>query len=505
MKNFKNRNILYSKFIKSQVKILIVISFLISTSCNNFLDVAPKDAIDAQAFFSNTDELIDALNGVYASQRTIFGDNLFWIMEMGRGDNVKFGEGGNQADAAFDVFQEISTNNILVSIWVNHYILINNANMVIKRAQGIPFDNPADEALIKRAVGEAKFLRGLTYFYLVTLWGEVPLRLEPTEDFDNASVARSSVDEVYAQIISDLNDAKSVLPTSYSGGPRNEVGRATRYATQALLGKVYLQHGNASAASAELNDVLGKYSLLPDYADIYAAGNDNTAESIFEVSFNPVNQTGLFSNNLLIPTSVASKLGIVAGGFAQIPPYIPTNDVQTIFENGDLRAEASFGLYDVDDTIAPYISKYIDLNAAGDGSDINMVILRYADVLLMKAEADGESAASYELINQVRRRAFGQDPTIPNPTIDIDASTPGTFFQKVQLERRREFAFENQRWIDLLRYPESDLIALINAHLAAERSDGPYVIDAHNLLYPIPQFEIETSKGLVTQNPGYGE
>jgi starch-binding outer membrane protein, SusD/RagB family len=504
MKKYINRDILYSICIKSQIRIVLVISLMIlSTSCEDFIDVAPDSTIDAEAFFSNADELVFALNGVYALQRPIFGDNLFWIMQMGRSDNVEFGEGANQADAAFDVFQEIETNNILVNIWVNHYIVINNANTVIKRAPGIPFDNPADEELINRATGEAKFLRAFTYFYLVTMWGEVPLRLEPTEDFDNANIARSSVDAIYAQIISDLTDAISVLPTSYSGGPLNEVGRATRYAAQALLGKVYLQSGNASAASAELNDVIGNYSLLVNYADIHAAGNDNTAESIFEVSFNPTNQTGLFDNNFFLPQSVAQELGIVAGGFAQVPPYAPTKDVQTIYEDGDLRAEASFGLYNLEDSIMPYISKFMDLNAAGDGSDINMVLLRYADVLLLKAEADGESAGSYELINQVRRRAFGQDPLVPDPAIDIDATTPGTFFEKVQLERRREFAFENQRWIDLLRHPESDVIAIMNDHLAAEREDGPWVIDAHNLLYPIPQFEIESSDDLVTQNPGY--
>jgi hypothetical protein len=503
MKKHINRDILYSILIKSPIRILLVLTLMISASCDDFIDVAPDSTIDANAFFSNADELVFALNGVYALQRPIYGDNLYWIMHMGRSDNMIFGQGGNQADAAFDVFQEDAANNILVNIWVNHYILINNANTVIKRAAGVPFENSTEEQLIQRAAGEAKFLRAMTYFYLVTMWGGVPLRLEPTEDFDNVNLARSSAADVYEQIVSDLTDAINVLPPSYSGGPLNEKGRATRYAAQALLGKVYLQSGNASAASTVLSDVLGEYSLLADYTDIHAAGNDNTAESIFEVSYNPLNQTGLFDNNLLIPTSVASELGIVAGGFTDLPPYIPTQDVQTIYEDGDLRADASFGLFDLDGTLTPYISKYIDLNAAGDGSDINMVVLRYADVLLMKAEADGESADSYELINQVRRRAFGQDPFVPDPSIDIDATTPGTFFEKVQLERRREFAFENQRWIDLLRHPESDVIAIMNDHLAAEREDGPYVIDAHNLLYAIPQFEIETSNGLVTQNPGY--
>lgn len=480
--------------------LIMMSSSLIISSCDDFIDVAPEDVIDANSFYSNADELVFAVNGLYASQRPIYGSNLFYILNDGRSDNVIFGEGGNPADGALDVFEENAANNILVITWVNHYILINNANTVIKRAPEVPTANSGEADLISRATGEAKFLRAMTYFSLVQLWGSVPLRTEPTEDFNNSVVPRSSVDDIYSLIISDLNDAISSLPPSYPGGPLNEVGRATSLAAQALLGKVLLQKGDAPAASAALGNVIGQGSLLGDYSKIHAAGNDNTIESIFEISFNPVNQTGLTMNNFFIPTSVAQELGIVAGGFAPLPAYRPTADIQTIYEAGDLRAESTFKLYDLDGVMTPYISKYIDLAAAGAGSNINLVLLRYADVLLMKAEADGENAASYELINKVRRRAFGQDPNVADPAIDINAATPGTFFEKVQLERRREFAFEYQRWPDLLRNP--NVLTIMNAHLLAEFTNTT-PIDSHNLLYPIPQFEINSSDGVVTQNPGY--
>jgi hypothetical protein len=150
----------------------------------------------------------------------------------------------------------------------------------------------------------------------------------------------------------------------------------------------------------------------------------------------------------------------------------------------------------------PYISKYIDLAAAGDGSDINLVLLRYADVLLMKAEADGENAASYELINQVRRRAFGGNPSVADSAADIDAASPGTFLEKVMLERRRELVFENQRWLDITRLPDSEALSIINNHLALEYPEVP-MVDAYRLIYAIPQTEIDVSNNVVTQNPGY--
>lgn len=501
MKKYKIiRNIEKKDFSKFQIILfsLMLGLFLSLTSCDDFIDVEPTDVIATGSFYSNADELAFAVNGVYALQRGIYGDNLWFIMQEIRSDNVTNISGN--ADAALDIFQETSTNNILSLHWTKLYILINNANMLLAKSVDVPQNNATEAVLIKRLVGEAKFIRALAYFHLTTTWGGVPLRKTPTTDFDNAIVATSSQKDVFDFIIKDLTEASEVLPDRYPGGSLNEVGRATRFAAQALLGKVQLQNGNKVAASAALTNVIGQYKLLPNFEDIFAPGNDNHSESIFEVGFDPTSQTGMTFNNFFISTGIAAHLGVAAGGFGGEPIYFPTQDVMGIYEPNDLRAAASFSEFGG----VEYINKFIDLSAVGEGSDINWIILRYADVLLLKAEADGESSASYELINQVRRRGFGKDPMVANPAIDINISTSGTFFEKVQLERRRELAFEEQRWIDLQRFSKVESVKIMNNHFVNEYPvAGRPKMDTHNLLYPIPSLEIKISKGLVTQNPGY--
>ena len=498
MKNYRFRGTVKLGFMSSYFKVLFIAFFMLVTACDDFIEVAPEDRIDAGAFFSNSDELVFALNGVYASQRGIYGGGNYFNLIEARSDNMALNQDEQKERVETDTFEETPGNLLMVSVWTQNYILINNANTVIARALAVPFASPIEEALINRAVGEAKFLRAMSYFTLVNMFGDIPLRREPTTDFDNANVAKSSEADVYELIISDLTDAAASLPPSYDVGSFNEEGRATGFAALSLLGKVQLQNGNASGASTALGTVIGEYSLLSDFADIYAPGNDNTSESIYEISFNPTNQTGLGVNNGYIPASEASRLGIVAGGNSSLLPAFPTADLVSIYEVGDTRAAATFTAYTGGNS-PYYISKYIDLSAAGDGSDINLAVLRYADVLLMKAEADGESAASYELINQVRRRAFGQDPSTPDPAVDIDGSTPGTFLEKVMLERRRELAFENHRWFDLRRLPDSDALSILNSHMAAEYTGVPTITAAH-LVYPIPQQEIDVSGGVVVQN-----
>jgi hypothetical protein len=499
-----NTTLWKNKLSRFPVVLFTSLALLILTlgACDDFIEVAPEDVIDAESFFSNPDELIFAVNGVYASQRNIFGSLDYFNLIEGRSDNAAQNQLDQKERIETDTFEETPGNLLMVGIWTQNYILINNANNVIQRAPNVPFDTGIEENLISRAVGEAKFLRAMSYFILVNMFGDIPLRTEPTTDFENATIPKSPVADIYTQIISDLEDAIEVLPNTYTGGTFNEEGRVTRLAALAFLGKVHLQGGNNSAASTTLENVMGRYSLLDDYSDVHAVGNDNTGESIFEISFNPGNQTGLGMNNNFIPRSEAVALGIVAGGFSGNLPTFPTQDIQDIYETGDLRKEAAITIYDNNGTPRPYISKFIDLDAAGAGSNINMVWLRYADVLLMKAEADGESTASYELINQVRRRAFGQAPNTPDPAIDINASTPGTFLEKVMLERRRELVFEGHRYFDLKRLPAAVALSIINSHLSAEYTGVPTVRE-HQLIYPIPQTEIDVSNNVITQNPDY--
>ncbi|MGI9541884.1 MAG: RagB/SusD family nutrient uptake outer membrane protein [Cyclobacteriaceae bacterium] len=486
---------------KSYKSIFIFLLLVFPVSCDDFLDVKPADRIDASTFFANDQELLLGVNGVYLAQRQVYGGGSEYNILEGRSDNTGFDHTDQAERTATDIFTEVPGNLLLDLTWAGMYRIINLANLVITRAP----DASGDATLINRIVGEAKFIRAFTYFHMVNIWGGVPMRTTPTEDFGNTIIPRATVDEVSNQIVQDLTDASTMLPTSYDGAAGNEVGRVTSYAALTLLGKVELQRGNASAAVAALRQVENQYSLLPNFGDIHAAGNVNTAESIFEVSFDPGNQTGFGRGNAYIPAVVAQRLGIVAGGDTRaiLFPFATQDLIDAFDDPNDLRIPFTFG---IEPGVEPggYITKFIDLAAASAGADVNVVLLRYADVLLMLAEALGEGAEAYTLINQVRTRAG-----LP----DIDAATPGTFMEKLMKETTPELAFEMHRWFDLRRLPDAEAIAILNAQLTAQQAfftqfpnyAGPttFNLTADRLLYPIPETEISISEGVVVQNPGH--
>ncbi|MDN5200682.1 RagB/SusD family nutrient uptake outer membrane protein [Fulvivirgaceae bacterium BMA10] len=486
------------KIYRSLFVLLIIALF---SGCDDFLDVVPQDRIDASTFYSTDNEMVIGVNGVYAAQRLMItrGDGgsplLFTLLES-RSDNAGMDHTDQAERVETDLFNEGPGNLPISGAWEALWNIVNLANNVIASGP----DAVGDKALIDRVAGEAKFLRALTYFHLVNIWGGVPLRTEPTRDFDNTILPRSDVSEVYNLIVQDLTEAATILPDEYAGGNTNEIGRATSGAALTLLGKVELQRGNASAAVAALRQVEGRYSLLPNFADIHAAGNDNSDEAIFEVNFNPSNQTGWGGNNAFIPASVAAEKGIVAGGSNRvILSAYPTQDLVDSYDPSDLRITGTFGITTEGTYIGPYISKYIDPTAAGQGSDINLVLLRYADVLLMLAEALGEGSEAYGFINQVRARAG-----LP----DIGPGDPGTFMEKVMNERRWELAFEFHRWIDLQRLSDTDVISIMETQIESQQLNkfGMAVdisLTSDDLLFPIPQGEIDISGNVVIQNPGY--
>ncbi len=478
----------------------VLLASMAGSSCDSFLDVEPVDRIDAPSFFSTDQELLIGMTGVYAAQRSIYGNGTIYNIIEGRSDNAGLDHTDQAERVATDIFAEVPGNLLLDVTWAAMYNCINLANTVIVRGP----EAEGNAALIERIVGEAKFVRAFTYYHMVNLWGGTPLRITPTEDFEETVLARASEAEVYDLIVQDLTEAAAVLPDTYDGSADNEVGRATRFAAMTLLGKVELQRGNAGAAASALRLVLGQYSLLSDYGMIHSPGNDNLAESIFEVNFNPANQTGLFRQHF-IPQSVADELGIVAGGSTReiLFPFVTQDLINAFDDPEDLRIPHTYGTITGREP-GGFITKFIDVSAESDGADVNLVLLRYADVLLSLAEALGEGAEAYSLINQIRSRAG-----LP----DIDTNTPGNFMEKLMKERRLEFAFEMHRWFDLLRLTETQTIAVMNAQLEAQQStfqristyNGPtsFSLTPERLLYPIPQLEIDISGGVVTQNPGH--
>jgi len=480
----------------------IVIAFMLATSLSScgddFLDIVPEDRIDKTTFYSTEQELVNAVNGIYAKQRVLYENTTTFFMQESRSDNAALNQQDQPERVASDVFQEFTSNQEMLRTWSLMYDVINHANAVIANDKEVS----GDPGLIERLVAEAKFLRAFTYFQIVTSWGPVPLRLEPSTNFDDIIVPTSPASDIYNRIVSDLTESMAVLPDEYDGSSANEVGRATKFSALTLLGKVELQRGNNTAAETALRQVIGEYSLLPNFEDIHAAGNNNTVESIYEVSFDPSGNTGYFVPVALIPVDEALRLGIAAGGnSAQILQIFPTQSLMDAFEPGDLRAGETFSIAVADND--PYFSKYMDISASAQGHDINIVALRYADVLLMLAEAIGEGNEAYELINQVRRRGFGFDPNTPEPSVDINAATPGTFVDKLLHERRVEFAMEHHRWNDLkrLRSPQ-EIVDLMKAQLL-EQEGNNYAITTDDLLFPIPLLEVQIAEGAVTQNPGY--
>ena len=460
---------------------------LLSTSCSkDFLDVVPIDRVAKDNFFKTASDLRIAVNGVYSAQRELYSDGAFFVMEEARSDNATQNVADQAERVAPESFTDDQGNLLVLDIYTRDYDLINICNAIVDRAPNAT----GDATVIAKIVGEARFLRAATYFQMVQDFGEVPLKITESTDFGNVIQVRASVNDIYSFITTELTAAAAVLPHVNDGSEGNEVGRATWGSAMAMLGKVQLQHGQTSDAATSLQAVVDAniYSLLPVYADLWIPTNWNNAESVFEIQFDPANQTGSPYTSAFIPPSVATAMGIVEGGNAFA--VRPTADMVSAYEANDARKNASLG---IDGAGLPYIIKYLDVAASGTGSRNHFPVLRYADVLLMLAEAKGEGSDAYALINQVRQRAgLG----------DINSATAGSFIDKVQHERKVELAFENQRWHDLLRLPADETLSIMNTQLSAQFG-RPFNLTSKNLLYPIPIAEIQTAGGIITQNPGY--
>ncbi len=371
-----------------------------------------------------------------------------------------------------NAFTEDPLNEQIDIAWSASYRVVANCNIILDRIESIEIDT----AIKNRIIGEALFLRSLMYYHLAVGFGNIPLQLTPFVPGDD--LVQVDANTVYAQLVTDLGIAESNLPVSY---PTSDVGRATKGAAATLLAKVLLTIGQDSDAETVLRRIISDYNyeLVPNYADLWGDANENNVESIFEVQFisGGIGQGSTFTNDF----SPSSDLQ-TGQGFGR---NRPTDDLANAYEPDSERFNASMATSYVnneDETVEQnYILKYQGDPPIENDSDINFVVFRYADVLLMLAEALGESPESYALINQVRSRS-GLDP--------IDAGTPGTFEEKLLNERRLELAFENHRWADLKRF------GVVVEKLIEAESDVIEVGDIRNLFF-IPQREMDINTDFI--------
>jgi hypothetical protein len=483
----------------------VLLSSLLTGCGKDFLELQPRNAVTTETFYQTESDAIQATNAVYSqlSQNGMFNYSL-WGMGDVMSDNSYLGGGGAADGIEFqqlDNFTFTSTNPLITSHWQRAYLGVGQANQVLTRVPAIEMD----PALKNRCLGEAAFLRALYYFYLVRAFGDVPLVTSPPKTAaEAASLTRTPAAQVYDQIIADLQDAATKLPTSYTG---DNVGRATKWSALGLLAKVYLTRGDLANAATQARTVIntsGK-QLWASYADNFKVENENGQESLFEVQFKnglsnyTTDGPGATMNEFWGARFFGTPYVVSSGGYGF---NIPEKELVDGYEAGDQRRNATVwvpgDVYPdgqvqpaslVGDPFGFNVRKFFvgTVNVNNWDSPLNVPVLRLGEMYLILAEAVGPTAEGLEAVNKVRRRAFGLPINAPS------ARDLNTFDQaRILRERRYELAFEMDRWYDLKR---------TNTLIPTMRARGKTIQDYQALL-PIPQTERNVNPNLA-QNPGY--
>ncbi|ACU02977.1 RagB/SusD family nutrient uptake outer membrane protein [Pedobacter heparinus] len=479
---------------------LLLLTVLMVPSCKKFLEEDLKSQVSVGNFYKTEADAIAAVNAVYAYlNSTSTGSTAgvyhssFWVTAGLASDEMLNNQLGTPDLDQLSSFTNGPQNKTLLEIWQMNYKTITVANIAIER---IPLIN-MDPTLRTRLVNEAKFLRGLMYFNLVRLFGDVPLL---TKEVETLKPSRTAAATVYDQVIADLSAAEA-LPLSYPAG--NGKGRATSGAAKAILAKVYLTRKVYDKAAAKALEVINskQYQLWDDYADVFKLSSRNGKEAIFSVGFGDGGgaisfwEVGQF-NVRLLPAALSEEGVENAQGW-----QIPTLNLYSTYDIDDRRRSVTFvtEIHNKNSTtsqIRPYIQKYWDRVAEpkANGSANDFPVIRYADVLLIYAEASSEqndpgTAAQY--INMVRKRARFNGTVYLNTVPDYGNLSKEAFRTAVLKERRMEFVAEGQRWFDLARTGTLEtLVPLAKPGVTPK---------AKNYLFPIPQQERDINENL-TQN-----
>ncbi|MCD2422654.1 RagB/SusD family nutrient uptake outer membrane protein [Niabella pedocola] len=484
---------------KMKFLITIITGFILATGCKKGIETDPVSIITPGTFFKTQDDVAGALRGMYYQLRIPASSDLYFMGE-GRSDVLR---GAAAGTLGFDRYYNNTLNVTNPGPnWMSLYTVINTANLILKYAPDISF---ASESVKKSSLAQAYTMRAFVYFSLVRTWGGVPIRTEPTEKYDPATiqVARSGAEDVFKLIKQDLDQALSLYPDNAFGSNRSYWNKP---AANALKGEVYLWTGkrmNGGAADfttalTALNDAKGAdLQLLPNYADIFSYTNKNNAEILMSVRFQLLDQapnnyyTNMYIINLSgLPAPIQSVVG-VQGGNGSVMQIADT--VRRMFTSDDQRRAATF--YEVFDKDNKYYAA-ITMKGRGvvDGGArsffTDVILYRLADVLLLIAEAKnalGQDPAAE--INSVRQRAYG---TSYPSHIFVNGSKESND-AAILKERLLELCTEGKRWWDLVRFDQA--FKMVPSLKGKEA--GQYL-----LLFPIGQ-TIRSLEPLVTENPGW--
>lgn len=447
------------------------------TSCgDSFFDLEPASSVTIDKVYKTASDYNVAVIGCYAKLQSQV--NFYTECCEYRSDNLSLGAptAGTQDRYDIDHFTEKPSNGILSSYWANFNNNVYRCNLLLDQIDGANFA----ENLKKQYKGEAMFIRALNYFNMYRIWGGVPATKHVVSAAEALKVARYSDKQMFDLIAGDLKEIvdNNYLPETYSSA---DMGRATSGAAKALLGKVYLTFHKWTEAKDILSQLIGKYQLVSPIAQVFNVDNKNNNEIIFAVHFNKEieGEGHSYWYNLTNASDDTNQ----------------TSSLLNTFPTGDARKDL-ITYVQVEKNVR-LMNKFYDTKSPTFktvGND--QILLRYADVLLMYAEAlneiqydASEGSLALKYLNAVRQRAG-----ISNLTVK-QLPTQEKFRKGILVERQREFPYEGQRWFDLVRMGFAKSVMAEN---------GVEIKD-YQLLFPIPQQEIEKvgDKSILWQNPGY--
>lgn len=453
----------------------IILLGLLSACEDNFLNLSPESQPNVNDFYKTPNDILNGVNAAYASLQngSLYGGRDLQDMTEYRADNIFDNDPSANAGLRYNIdrFLAGSDNTVYENVWRRLYLTIYRCNIVLDNADKVGLS----ESVRNRYKGEVQFIRALSYFHLVQLWGAVPLVLTADGTEESRQHVRNAVPEVYTAIENDLKSAVTNLPKTYATA---EVGRVTSGAAKGLLGKVYLTEKKYNEAVTVLREVItsGDFALLPSIAQVFGPSNEYNKEILFAVRFTTAN--------------TAEAHGLYFS--SQIGDFVESS-FRALYSDADARK----GMIELKkptgtQNLTP-VKYFEELSAAGQvGTDFP--VLRYADVLLMYAEALNElgyqaSGEAFTQLNAVRTRAG-----LPAYT-STQLGTQAAFRDAVLLERRLELPLELHRWYDLLRTGRAkDALAAVKLG-----------IQDFQLLFPIPnsQVLIYNNPSGFSQNPGY--
>lgn len=494
------------------VSIKLVATFgllmLASAGCRkDFLDRSPLGDATFDTFFKTEEQAISAVNAVYHQLRQWDCVSLSYlgVTDIISDDADK---GSTPNDALYllevDDFTFDATNTVFSGVWRGYYSLIARANLAIQNLPNVPMD----EQLKARLIGECRFLRGYSYLLLTQWFGDLPIITEPLGSDEYYTQDRKPKAEVYNLIEGDLLAAVAALPEK-NGYASADLGRASKGAAKGMLAKLYMLKKDYGSAERYCLEIINsqQYSLQAKYSDNFLPVGENGVESVFEINaaalepIDGVTGPGATPYNMVQGVRGIPNLG---WGFNR-----PSDNLVASYEPGDPRREATIlyvnevlpdGSGQIQDNPEivgerfnqkAWVPGHVGLQDNGPG---NIRILRYADILLLAAEALNENNKPTEALvylNQIRKRARGVNPVILQ---DINITDQTQLRERIYKERRIELAMEQHRWFDLLRWGRAASV------MTAVGKN--FVSNKHELL-PIPQTEIDLTSDRIKQNPGY--